>query len=140
MVVTGLGAMILKAEMEAPRVPAVHPTIKWENDTEENRKDKSLMWITDHVLNRKYRFRGLTQQEKQERKQKEEEKLRFMFQYILEHYGWRNAEAFRREWDYQFEKAGVEISFDYPHCRYTRDGQCDIFCPYFNGRCQCESL
>ena len=140
MVVMGLGAAILIAEMEAPHVPVVHPTIKWEDDTEENRKDKSLMWITDHVLNRKYRFRALTEEEKQERRKKEEAKLRFMFQYILEHYGWEYAESFYEFWDYQFKKANVKIDSIYPHCRYTRDGQCDIFCPYFNGRCQCESL
>lgn len=140
MVVKGLGAAILKAEMKAPHVPVIHPTIKWEDDTEENRKDKSLMWITDHVLNRKYRFRALTEQEKQERREKEEAKLRFMFQYILEHYGWQYAEEFYEFWDYQFKKANVEIDLAYPHCRYTKDGQCDIFCPYFYGRCQCESL
>lgn len=140
MVVTGLGAAILTAEMEAPHVPVVHPIINWEDDTEENRNDKSLMWITNHVSKKTYRFRSLTEQEKKERKEKEEAKLRFMFQYILEHYGWQYAESFYELWDYQFKKAGVEIDSIYPHCRYTKDGQCDIFCPYFSGRCQCESL
>lgn len=62
-----------------------------------------------------------------------------MFDYILKNYGWFYAEKFYNEaWRDQFAKAEVAIDLCYPHCRYTRDKQCDLNCPYFNGMCTWE--
>lgn len=142
-VVTGLGAAVLVAEMNAPRLPGdkpipLHPTINWEDDTEENRQNITTGWWTRGT--KKYRFRNHTEEEKEQMAAAEKYKLQSMFDYILEHYGWEYAEGFYNwdQWRKKFDRAGVVPNLNYPHCRYTKEGQCDLFCPFYQGKCTLE--
>ena len=136
MILDKLGSMIIQAELRAPHVPVIPKTIKWEDDTEENRNNPKIMWITNSALNKKYRFIGETPEEKEYKQKQKEKKLRFMFDYIRENYGWEYAEIFYlKVWENIFKRDGVEIDLTYPHCQYTKDGQCDLLCPYFSGKC-----
>lgn len=139
-VVKGLGAAILDAEMHVKRRPGSRsidrfPTISWEDASEEMRDDPKVMWIKHGE--RKYTFRKVTEEEKAEIRLNGQWKLREEFKYILEHYGWKYAEEFytraRRD---EFEKYNVKINLYIPHCKYTKDGQCDLFCPFYEcGNC-----
>lgn len=143
-VVTGLGAIVLSAEMNTPRLPEsknipLHPTISWEDDTEENRQNKELMWWSDHTYRnrKKWRFRSHTPEEKEILIAAEKFKLEHMFDYILKNYGWENAEDFYNwdQWRRRFDRCGYTPDFNYPHCRHTAQGQCDLFCPFYQGKC-----
>lgn len=145
MVVRGFSAAVLKAEIEAPRLPEskgipLHPTILWEDDTEENRQSIKSGWWTDKTLKhgeRKWRFRAHTPEEKAILAAAEKYKLEHMFDYLLKNYGWEYAERFYNwdQWHVKFEKCGLVPDFNYPHCRYTKEGQCDLLCPFYQGKC-----
>ena len=64
-------------------------------------------------------------------------KILNMYDYLLNNYGWDYADYF---WNYS--RGGSEKIKKYnlkekklPHCKCTKDGQCDLFCPYFCGKC-----
>lgn len=136
MVVTGYGAAVLLAETHAidkrPGGKQVdpYPRIFWEEAPEEMRNDPKVMWITSS--GKKYTWRRHTPEEKEEIRLNQIWRVNQQAKYILEHYGWEYAERFARE-----RKNVTEIDFStIPHCRYTKDKQCDLFCPFFKGHCE----
>lgn len=142
-VVTGLGAAILNAEFHAKRLPKARsvplaPTIRFEDDTIENQNDSKIVWWTHG--DKKYRFRNHTEEEKRILAAAEKYKIEQMFDYILNHYGWEYAERFYNceQWREKFDRHGMIPNLKIPHCEYTKDRQCDLFCPFFAGKCQCE--
>lgn len=145
-IVTGLGAAVLIAERHIGRRPGgkkidPYPTIKWEDASEEMRNDPKVMWITTHTHGeRKYTFRRHTEEEKEEIRLNEIYKLEQMFSFILEHYGWKYANEFY-EWDSwreKFDKHGIVPNLNIPHCKYEKNHQCDLECPFFKGHCTYE--
>lgn len=141
--VKGLGACILDAELHSPKRKVsthVSPTIAWKEDTEENRKNEKLGWMD--FMGDKWRFAALSEEQKEQIAIHEKEKLKFMFNYILRQYGWKYAEDFyfNTSWAEKFKKAGIKIEIDYPHCKYTKDKQCDLFCPHFRGKCDYKEV
>ena len=34
------------------------------------------------------------------------------------------------------DKLGIELDLHIPHCEYSNDRQCDIFCPFFKSKCE----
>lgn len=140
MYVSGLGAHILLAEInwnidgKYSRPPQV-AILRWEDATEEQRKKDG--WINDRVNNEKYRFRQHTEQEKEQIKIYETAKLKGMYDYLLIHYGFDEAEEFYNipSWHQRFEKYNVVINNKIEICKYE-NGQCDLFCHFYqNGIC-----
>lgn len=145
-VVTGLGAAVLSAEMHTGRRPGSKPieqpfpTINWEDASEEMRNDPKVMWITSNIpfgKSKKYTFRSHTEEELEEIRLNKIYKLEHMFDYILKHYGWRYAKGFYEwdQWRKDFDKYGIVPNLNIPHCEYEVNHQCDIECPFFKGYC-----
>lgn len=146
-VVTGLGAAVMKAELYAPRIRPggkvvdLHPVINWEDASEEMRNDQKVLWITHQATlmhpKRTYTFRSHTEEEKEELRLNEIYKLEQMFNFILKHYGWRYAKEFYEwdDWRKKFDKYGIVPNLNIPHCKYEKNHQCDLECPFFKGYC-----
>ena len=143
-VVKGLDAAILKAEMSVKRAPGLGlwicwPTIMWEEDTEENRKDKSLMWINSPMCG-KYRFRERTPEELAQATAARRTYLLDVFIYLLENYGWEYAVEYYHRRKEDFDEVNIAPELRIPHCKYSKDKQCDMFCSFFNnGGCEYEN-
>lgn len=147
-VVTGLGAAVLSAEMHIGRRPGGKrveplPTIDWEDASEEMRNDPKVMWITGSTPFRKgktFTFRDHTPEEEEEIRLNKIYKLEHMFEYILKNYGWRYAKEFYEwdQWRKDFDKYGIVPNLNIPHCQYEDNHQCDIECPFFKGYCTYE--
>lgn len=136
MIVSGYSAVVLNAETNTPnKRPGgkkidPYPKIFWEEASEEMRNDPKVMWIIS--LGRKYTWRKHTLEEKEEIRLNKIWRVNQQAKYILENYGWEYAERFARE-----RENVTEIDFStIPHCLYTKDKQCDLFCPFFKGYCE----
>lgn len=148
-VVTGLGAAVLNAEMRVPHIRPGgkkidnFPTIKFEDAPPEMQNDEKRMWITDNTplgRGRTYTFRSHTEEEKEEMRLNEIYKLEHMFDFILKHYGWKYAKEFYEwdQWREKFDKHGIVPNLNVPHCKYEKNHQCDLECPFFKGYCTYE--
>lgn len=146
-VVTGLGAAVLSAEMHTGLRPGGKrvdrfPTVNWEDASEEMKNDPNIMWITSHMGHekKKYTFRRPTEEEIEEARLNKIYKLEHMFEYILKNYGWRYAKGFYEwdQWRKDFDKYGIVPNLNIPHCQYEDNHQCDIECPFFKGYCTYE--
>ena len=142
-VVRGLGAAILNAEMHAKKLPeaqgiSLAPIVNFEDDTVENQNNPKIVWWTKGK--KKFRLRDHTEEEKRILAAAEKYKIEQMFDYILKIYGWEYAERFYNwdQWRKLFDKHGIVPNLKVPHCEYTDSRQCDLFCPFFAGKCQCE--
>jgi hypothetical protein len=139
--VTGVNAAIMDAEMKVPRYRPnsmrvnPHEIIYYDDAPEKLKNDPTVWWIK--LNGRKHTIKRLTDEEKEDLRLDKEWRLIEMFNYILEHYGWKTADFFcnKSTWKEKFENAGIVPDLIIPHCKYTKDGQCDIFCPYFKGGC-----
>jgi hypothetical protein len=145
MIVTGLSAAILDAEMHCDSIRpggiriSRRPTIKWSEASEELRNNSKVFWIKTGDEDR-YTYRDLTEEEKEELRLNEQYKLVSMFKYILKYYGWQTAVRFYNSssWHEKFEKLEVAIDLRFPHCKYNKMHQCDLECPFFNKQCTYE--
>lgn len=107
----------------------------WEDATDKEKYDSGYYWIQDKDLDTRYCLAPLSEQEKQEQKKAVKEKIEGMYYYMLENYGIKFAERFRtKTWVNKFKNYNVKIDVNYPHCKYN-EGQCDIFCNFFRGKC-----
>lgn len=144
-VVTGLGAAVLSAEIHIGKRPGSKPvepfpTINWEDAPEEMRNDPKVMWIINNTLlkgSKKYTFRKHTEEELKEIHLNKIYKLEHMFDYILKKYGWRYAKEFYEwdQWKKEFDECGIIPNLNIPHCKYEINHQCDIECPFFKSYC-----
>jgi hypothetical protein len=141
-IVTGLGAAILDAENHVSTVRPggirinPQPRIYWSEATKEQQEDSKIMWCR-FPKEEPYMIRPLTKAEKKEIRLNQEYRLRQMYDYILNKYGWRMAARFYNQdsWKKQFDEAEIVINFKIPHCKYDEIHQCDLECPFFNGQC-----
>lgn len=138
---------ILDAEMHVGKRPGgkvINPysKLRWEDASEEIRKDPNVNWYTrDSLMYGKeiYTFRKPTKEEKREIFLNNQWKIKEQFKYILKKYGWKIAEKFYIVKKNVFEEFEIEINFNIiPHCEYSKEKQCDLFCPYFKGNCKYE--
>lgn len=151
-VIDGLGAAIFEADMEwneytqTPycKVPAI-PKIYWEDASEEERKTGN--WITFYNKSpqkytwsqQKYKFREHTEAELQELENYEIKRLKGMYKYLLDNYGWIIAQDFYNtpEWNKKFKNYNLKMENNLPHCKYTEEGQCNLFCDFYTSNgCQ----
>lgn len=143
-VVTGAGAAILNAEFRFRGVPGMKSpnqrkmeTITWDEATEDERENG--LWFSGPFGNEKKMFKRHSEEElkqiEEDTKTWMQAKLNFMFNYILEHYNYEYAKFFYDcdSWHEKFIKYDVKIDFNtIPHCKYSKDGQCDLFCPFIS--------
>lgn len=143
-VVRGLGAAVLTAETHVPHIRPggkkvdLHPVIYYEDAPQELKDDKKVIWISGPFDDSKtYTFRKHTEEEKEEMRLNEIYKLERMFEFILKHFGWRYAKEFYEwdQWREKFDKHGIVPNLNIPHCKYEKNHQCDIECPFFKGYC-----
>lgn len=142
-VVKGIDAIILNAEMSVPKPHEAkwsysHPTVNWEDDTEENRNDPKIMWMTSSMdgCQKKYRFRALTPEERARITDARRIYLMRVYTYILENYDYESARAYYNRRKKEFDEVEAVPEFNIPHCEYTKDRQCDLFCYYYKeGKC-----
>ena len=143
-IVTGYGTARLTADINCKSIRpggkriSPCPTIDWDDAPQELKDNPKTLWITDNTLmneKRKRTFRRHTEEEKQEIKLNKIYHIEQMFQYILNNYGWEYAERFVREEKETTGKLGIELELHIPHCEYSNDRQCDIFCPFFKSKC-----
>lgn len=142
-VVKGVDAIILNAEMSVPKPREAgwkysNPTVNWEDDTEENRNNPKIMWITSSMggHKKKYRFRALTPEERVRITDARRIYLMNVYTYILEKYDYESARIYYDRRKEEFDDVGIVPELNIPHCKYTTDGQCDLFCPYYKeGKC-----
>ena len=90
--------------------------------------------------NEKYRFRQHTEQEKEQIKIYETAKLKGIYNYLLGHYGFDEAEKFYNipSWHQKFEKYNVVINHKIEICKYE-NGQCNLFCHFYqSGMCRAD--
>lgn len=115
----------------------MHPVIYFEDASEKMKNDDSIMWVEDHVFHKTFTFRSHTEEEKEEMRLNEIYKLEHMFEFILKHYGWKYAKEFYEwdQWREKFDKYGIIPNLNIPHCKYEKNHQCDLECPFFKGYC-----
>lgn len=141
MVLKGLDAAILMADLNFPGVPGMVPPsskrriLKWSKATEEERQEdgwKELFFDKEE----KYKFILPTEEEK---RIWETARLKFMLQYVLDYYGYNYARKFFEcgGWHNKFLECGIDKSFfdTVPACECAPDKQCNLFCCYYKGRC-----
>lgn len=146
MVVDGLDAAILIAEIEVPQVRPggkeveFRPQIKWEDATEEQRQ--TLHWNKRFTMmngEEKWATRPNTEEEKAEMRLNRAWRLGEMFKFILENCSAEDAIEFYNRWNKDFKEYEVEIDMNIPYCKYSEDHQCTIDCPFFKGVCVYEN-
>lgn len=141
-IVTGYAAAKLMAETNVKGVRPggkridLHPVVYWEDAPEEMRKDPKRMWITGPFNNMKKTFRAHTEEEKEEIRLNKKWRIEQIFLFMLEHYGWEYAERYAWEERENIEKFNLTLNLQIPHCENTATGQCDMFCPFFQGHCK----
>lgn len=135
--VSGYSAAVLLAEMHTPKKRPgskkidPYPKITWEEASEEMQNDPKVLWINSPSMG-KHTYRRCTPEEKEEIRLNQIWRVNQQAKYLLEHYGWEYAERFARK-----RENITEIDFStIPHCQYTIDKQCDLFCPFFKGYCE----
>lgn len=144
-IVDGLDAAILDAEINTKtkcKVSTIPKRIMWEDASEEMRNDPKVMWHASDILfdGKKYCYSFPTKEEREEIKAYKQQRLIDEFNYILNKYGWEYAERFYHIRKHKFEKYNIEIDLKIPHCKYNKENQCDITCPFFNGQCSYEEF
>lgn len=147
MVIDRLGAAILMAEVEIPKVRPggkeveFKPRIKWEDATEEQKQ--TLHWIERFTMmngKEKWAIRPNTEEEKAEMRLNRAWRLGEMFKFILENCSVEDAIEFYNSRSKDFKEYEVEIDMNIPYCKYSEDHQCTIDCPFFiDGRCNNEN-
>ena len=132
-ILRGYDAAVLQAESVIPPVRPGgkyvprHPKVLWEDATEEMRKNS--VWFTSFMYP-KFAFRKHTEEEKEELRLNQEWRVNGIVKYLSKYYGWRYAEQYAQQ-----HNDIVKIELRMPHCRNLENEQCDLFCPYFKGRC-----
>lgn len=146
-ILSGLSAAVLNAELHIDRRPGSKqidfcPTIAWDEASEEMRNNPKILWFKDKTLlkrhgGEKYTFRSYTDEEKEEIRLNQIYKLEQMFDFILKNYGWQYAKQFYEwdQWRKEFDKYDTVPNLNIPHCKYEKNYQCDIECPFFKGYC-----
>lgn len=138
-VVSGYGAAKLSAEASVGAVRPggkridPYPSIRWEDASEEMRRDPKRMWISG--MTGKKTFRRHTPEEKEEIRLNQKWRIEQITKTILEKYGWEYAERYVKENKEKIDKYEIKINLIIPHCQYESNNQCDLFCPYFRGKC-----
>jgi hypothetical protein len=140
-VVTGANAAIMDAGMKVPRYRPdsmrinPHQVIYYDEAPEELKNDPTVWWTRWN--GRKQTIKKLTDEEKEDLRLDKEWRLMEMFNYILNHYGWQTADFFynKSSWKEKFDEAEIVPDLIIPHCKYCADGQCDMSCLFFTGKC-----
>lgn len=139
-IVTGYGAAKLMASGLVKSVRPggkridPFPHIKWEDASEEVRKDPKVIWITTNGKD-KHTFRKHTPEEKEEIRLNEVWRIEETLKVLLNKYGWEYAEKYAQENQDKIDKYGIKVNLCVPHCEYVNGHQCDLFCPFFKGYC-----
>ncbi len=146
MVIDRIGAAILMAEVEIPKVRPggkeveFRPRIKWEDATEEQKQ--TLHWIESFTAmdgKEKWAIRPNSEEEKAEMRLNRAWRLGEMFKFILENCSVEDAIEFYNRRSKDFKEYEVEIDMNIPYCEYSENHQCTIDCPFFKGVCTYEN-
>ena len=138
-VLTGYAAAKLRAindiGLVRPGGKAIPPLsyINWEDASEEIKNDVNISWWNGRAI------RPHTQEEKEEIKLNEQWRIVQIYNFLLQTYGWEYAELYKKENKKIIVLYDIKLEEAIPHCKYVEDGQCDLFCCFFNGGCNYEN-